>query len=101
MNTPSPQPENRPPCPQIARTVSCRECTEFLLDYLDGVLPAEQRFKFDSHLAYCADCALYLENYRKAAALAQDLGRDERLSQSPELPAELVRAILEARKKNP
>lgn len=88
----------RVPCPVAAQTVTCQECAAFLLDYLDGLLPEEQRFKFDSHLAFCRDCAVYLENYRKAAALTAGLGRDARVRAGSEVPAHLVEAVLRARR---
>lgn len=100
MTTQPGQPDPRPPCPDVARTMTCRDCVEFLLDYLDGVVPDDERFKFESHLAFCPDCATYLDNYRKAASLVQGLGREERAQRTPELPTELVRAILDARKKD-
>ena len=105
MNTPSPdnqgRPANascRPPCPDAAKTVSCRDCAEFLLDYIEGLLPEDQRFKFDSHIAFCRDCEVYLDNYRKAAALTVGLARGERIQANTHVPEGLVEAILKARK---
>ncbi|MEZ6234275.1 MAG: zf-HC2 domain-containing protein [Phycisphaerales bacterium] len=92
-------PSCRPPCPDAAKTVSCEDCAEFLLDYIDGALPEDQRFKFDSHIAFCRDCEVYLENYRKAAAMTAGLGRDERVQAGAQVPKGLVEAILAARKR--
>ncbi len=97
MSTPDPQPAPAP-CPQAAMTVTCRECVGFLMDYLDGLLPADQRFKFESHLAFCPDCATYMDNYGKAVALAREVGRTEWARLNDQFPAGLVEAILNARK---
>ncbi len=97
MSTPDPQPAPQP-CPQAARTVTCPECVDFLMDYLDGVLPADQRFKFESHLAFCPDCATYMQNYRSAAALTRKVGEAERRRPGDQVPAGLAEVILEARK---
>jgi anti-sigma factor RsiW len=91
--------ERKAACPKAAGLVSCKHCVEFLLDYLDGALSVEEQFRFDSHLAFCADCAVFLENYRKAASLTSGLSREERERASPAVPEELVKAILAARPK--
>lgn len=99
-SSPPPQPDPaRQPCPKAAGLVSCEHCVEFLLDYLDGRLSDEERFKFESHIAFCGDCKVFLDNYRKAAALTQSLTRDERVRAAGPVPEELVRAILAARKR--
>ena len=38
-------PSCRPPCPDAAKTISCEDCAEFLLDYIDGALPEDQRIE--------------------------------------------------------
>ena len=52
---------------------------------------------FDRHLAVCPDCTNYLESYRKTMGLSvaamSELGKRE-------IPEDLVRAILEARKES-
>lgn len=88
----------RPPCPEAATSVTCEHCVEFLLDYLDGRLPEPERFRFESHVALCRDCQVYLENYRQAAALAGELARDRSRDIPPEVPEGLVDAILRARR---
>jgi anti-sigma factor RsiW len=73
---------------------------EFLLDYIDNLLPTDVRFKFDSHIAFCPDCQVYIENYSKTAALARaagaaGLGRAGTGSAGIEpAPTHLVEAIL-------
>ena len=79
--------------------LTCREFTEFLNDYLTGALPPEKHAEFDSHLAQCPPCVVYLDTYRATiqmgkAALAQD---DAAVPGS--VPEDLVKAILAARRK--
>lgn len=76
--------------------ITCRELIDFLLDYLEGSLPAEQRTVFERHLAICPECVNYLEEYKAAIRLGQAACRDD----NPQpLPEGLVRAILLARKR--
>jgi anti-sigma factor RsiW len=73
--------------------VTCRDFADFLLDYVEGELPADTRRRFDEHVAVCADCVQYLQHYTatvKASrlAMADDLPTD--------VPDALVAAILKA-----
>lgn len=78
--------------------ITCRELVDFLMAYLDGELPAEQRASFEAHLQACPQCEDYLESYRTTVALGQSLrcGAEDVPSEVPEA---LVRAVLAARKK--
>jgi len=73
--------------------VNCRECTDFLIDYLNGDLPPAQQRVFEGHLELCQTCVTFIESYRKTQKLGE-LVREE--PQEP-LPEALVRAILAAR----
>jgi len=77
--------------------LACRELIEFLADYLDGDLGPDERSVFERHLAECPDCAAYVRSYAETIRLAKDAFDDDRLP--PGVPDELVRAILEARKR--
>jgi anti-sigma factor RsiW len=88
----------RDPCKIAAGSMSCKACTDFLLDYVDGLLPQDQLFTFESHVAFCPDCETFLDNYKKASALMAGLGRTERAKLSDEIPASLIEAILKSRK---
>ena len=73
--------------------MTCREVAEFLMQYVDGELPAAERAAFDRHVAVCPDCQRYLASYRttieaERAAFAND---------ETEAPEDLVQAILKAR----
>ena len=45
-----------------ARTLTCKELTEVLTDYLEGALPEIDRLRLEEHLAACGKCAVYLEH---------------------------------------
>jgi anti-sigma factor RsiW len=77
--------------------MSCRELVDFLLDYFEDSLPAEQRDTFDQHLALCPPCKSYLDTYRATIALGREACCDEADAVREEAPDELVQAILRAR----
>jgi anti-sigma factor RsiW len=41
--------------------LSCRELVELVTDYLEGVLTAAERMRFEAHLSECDGCEAYLE----------------------------------------
>ena len=53
--------------------MTCRELTEFLIDYVDGTLSPDERARFDGHLARCPDCVTYLRNYEATIRLGKDV----------------------------
>jgi anti-sigma factor RsiW len=77
--------------------VNCREFVEFLIDYLEGELPAAQARLFDAHLAACPRCVDYLATYRETVRLGRLLAGDPEGPVPADVPEELVRAILAAR----
>jgi anti-sigma factor RsiW len=77
--------------------MTCREATDFLLDYLDGNLSGPVVAEFEIHLAKCTWCADYLASYRKTVAMTQALASDQAAETA--VPEELIKAILEARKR--
>jgi anti-sigma factor RsiW len=77
--------------------VKCRECDEFLVDYVAGELPADVLATFELHLSRCRNCRNYLEQYRatiKAGKTACDIAK-----QGIQMPEELIQAILAAKPK--
>jgi anti-sigma factor RsiW len=40
--------------------MTCRELTEVVTDYVEGVMPAEDRARLEAHLELCAGCADYV-----------------------------------------
>lgn len=75
--------------------MTCRELNDFLLEYLEGSLPAAVRASFEEHLGVCAECVLYLEEYREVVRLGRACGEDHDAAEAA--PEELVRAILASR----
>ena len=78
--------------------MTCRDFTEFLGEYLAGSLPAAQRARFEEHLAECPDCVAYLQTYQDAIRLGKAACTHAADPVPPEVPDDLVRAILAARR---
>jgi hypothetical protein len=73
--------------------MNCREVSAFLVELVAGDLDPDVQQEFDVHLAACANCVAFLNQYRGtilAAGSVADLG--------VEVPDELVDAILRALK---
>jgi predicted anti-sigma-YlaC factor YlaD len=73
--------------------VNCRECTDFLVDYVNGELPPAQQQVFEQHLQLCQQCVTYMESYKETLKQCRSVGQEP----EPEIPEALVRAILAAR----
>jgi anti-sigma factor RsiW len=48
--------------------LSCKELVELVTAYDDGVLPVDERARFDEHLTECPDCVEYLAQFRRTVA---------------------------------
>jgi anti-sigma factor RsiW len=77
--------------------VTCRECAEFLSDYLGGELPDEVRAVFERHLSRCPNCEIYLAQFRATVHAGQHAFDDD-LEAAEGVPEELIQAILASRK---
>jgi len=65
---------------------------------VSGSLPEDRRADFNSHLPQCPSCVAYMKTCRVSIELGRAvLTRSE--APVPEVPEELVRAILATRKK--
>ena len=76
--------------------MKCRECDDFLVDYVSGELSAEVEATFELHLSRCRNCRTYVEQYRltiKAGKTACEAAKEAGV----EMPEELIQAILAAR----
>lgn len=82
-----------------AAGLTCREFLDFLMDYLDGALPADSQGRFASHVEDCADCAAYLSSYRSTLTLLESVAKDAEAGVPADVPEPLVAAVLEARRK--
>ena len=49
--------------------MTCRELIDFLMEYLDRELPADQRAAFETHLDMCPACVDFLNSYQATRKL--------------------------------
>ncbi len=52
--------------------ITCREFVDLVTDYLDDLLDASSRARFEQHVAACPGCARYLDQIRASTRV---LGR--------------------------
>ncbi len=78
--------------------MTCREFADFMMDYLSGELPSESRALFDHHLSLCANCRKYLTSYDETVTLGKRAFDDEEAALPADVPEQLVKAILAARR---
>ncbi|HKA16032.1 MAG TPA: zf-HC2 domain-containing protein [Myxococcota bacterium] len=76
--------------------MKCREFVEFLMEYLDGALGESERRVFECHIEDCPACVNYLETYRETVRLGHSVCTPD-AEVPPDVPEELVQAILSAR----
>jgi anti-sigma factor RsiW len=76
--------------------LTCAEADAFISDYVDGLLPAAQRRKFERHIRMCRSCRAYLKAYRRTVTLARLSAAEQRTPAATRMPEELVHAILAA-----
>jgi anti-sigma factor RsiW len=70
--------------------MTCNELVEVITEYLEGTLPAEDRSRFDEHIAECDGCTNYLDQMRQMIAA---LGHLPPESLSPEAEETLLTAF--------
>jgi anti-sigma factor RsiW len=78
--------------------ITCRELVEFLHRYLDGELGRRRRAVFDAHLGACEECAAYLRDYETTVRLGREAFAAADAPVPDDVPEDLVRAVLAARK---
>jgi len=78
--------------------MTCKELVEFVVDYLGGQLPDEQREIFEQHLQACPPCISFLQTYRDTIELERLACKDPEGPIPAEVPERLVNAILAARR---
>ena len=81
-----------------AERLSCRECVEFLMDYLEETLAADVRATFERHLTACPNCVRYLESYKTTTTVCKKVFQAPANEALPTVPEELIQAILAARR---
>jgi anti-sigma factor RsiW len=77
--------------------MTCRELVDFLMLYLDGELPKDQRERFEHHLSLCGECVTYMQTYIDTVRLGKAACSPLDEPIPDDVPEELVRAILAAR----
>jgi anti-sigma factor RsiW len=75
--------------------MTCRDIAGFLHDYVAGELRADVLAEFERHLAGCANCREYLNQYRETIARGQAVGSEA----GRPIPEELVEAVLKTLRK--
>ena len=80
--------------------MTCREFTEFIVNYLSGELESSQQVQFEHHLDKCVNCQRYLESYKASITLGKHAFDDPDAVVPAEVPEALVQAILTARRQS-
>jgi anti-sigma factor RsiW len=78
--------------------VTCREFVEFMTDYLSGELGADVLSLFERHLSLCPACHEYLAQYQQTVQAGRLAFEHPDEVVPAEVPEDLVRAILAARR---
>ncbi len=76
--------------------LTCRECVEFLMDYLSDELDQDVRSRFDFHLGRCPNCVHYLQTYADTTRLCKSAFAVTDADLPTEVPEDLVKTILAA-----
>jgi len=57
--------------------VNCIQLVDLVTDYLEGSMPADQRARFEEHVAGCDGCTTYLEQFRITIRLSGMLSEEQ------------------------
>jgi anti-sigma factor RsiW len=68
--------------------LSCQELVELVTSYVEGVLPDDDRARFDAHIDTCSACVAYVDQMRATIRLTGASRPDEALD--PALRDELL-----------
>ena len=74
------------------RSLTCKELTEVLTDYLEGTMSVEDRARFDAHLALCEGCVTYVDHMRQVIKTMRELRPDHVEATAPDDLLEAFRA---------
>jgi anti-sigma factor RsiW len=85
----------------LSKRLTCRDCAEFLGEYIDGALPVFQQIELERHLRLCPPCVTFIEQYKKTIELSREsLCTESATMPAHECPEALIQAILAARAKH-
>lgn len=57
--------------------LSCKECVDLLMDYLEENLEARTKKKLDEHLSACPPCLNFLRTYKTSSEMTRRLKGQE------------------------
>jgi anti-sigma factor RsiW len=60
-------------------TITCQDVVELVTSYLEGTMAADDRTRFEAHLAICPGCERYLRQMERTIALVGEV-REESLA---------------------
>ncbi|HEV2027654.1 MAG TPA: zf-HC2 domain-containing protein [Candidatus Dormibacteraeota bacterium] len=69
--------------------MNCRQVVELMTDYIEGTLPADDRARFEEHIAGCDGCRAYLAQMRVTRRIIGSLA-------DVPIPETVERELLEA-----
>jgi len=75
--------------------LTCRELVELVTEYVEAALPAEERMRFEAHLARCTGCRNHVEQMRQTILIT---GRIAEESIAPATQRELLRLFRDWRR---
>jgi anti-sigma factor RsiW len=70
--------------------MSCKELVELVTDYLEGALSPQDHARFESHIAKCDWCKIYIEQIKLTI---HSLGKLTQHNIPPHAQAELLQAF--------
>jgi anti-sigma factor RsiW len=70
--------------------MTCKELVEVVTDYLEGRLPAPDRFRLEAHVAECPYCEEYIAQMRQMIGALGELPAER---MDPRREAELLEAF--------
>ena len=54
------------------KEIACASGVDLLMDYLEGVLPADLRSAVDAHVAGCPRCVAFIASYRETPRILRE-----------------------------
>jgi anti-sigma factor RsiW len=72
----------------------CRDGVDYLMDYLEGTLPADTRAAIDTHVSGCPKCVAFIASYQATPRIVREATKIE---MPEDLQASLL-AFLRARR---